>query len=241
MIDYSVIIPSFNEETWLPKSLKALNEAMKKIDFLGEVIVVDNNSSDKTSKVAKEYGAKVVFEPVNQISRARNKGGNIAKGKYLVFLDADTVLSKDLLQDALKKLSTGTCCGGGVIVTMDKPIGFFAGTLMSLWTFASVKFSLAAGCFVFCLRQAFDDIGGFSEKVYASEEIWFSRNMFVWGKKRKMSFDIITDHPVTTSNRRIENPIRAFLMVFVLILFPFGICFKSVCSLLWYNKEQKKI
>ena len=89
-IDYSVIIPAFNEEAFLPQTLNYLQESMSRIDEQGEVIVVDNNSSDRTADIAREYGTQLVFEAVNQISRARNAGAKIAQGEYLIFLDADT-------------------------------------------------------------------------------------------------------------------------------------------------------
>ena len=75
---YSVIIPAYNEEKWLPKTLAALSKAMAEIDCPGEIIVVDNNSSDHTAEVARQSGAIVFFERVNQISRARNTGANAA-------------------------------------------------------------------------------------------------------------------------------------------------------------------
>lgn len=71
MVSYSVIIPAFNEETYLPKTLSILKEAMSCIKENGEIIVVDNNSTDSTYEIAKEHGVNVVREPINQISRAR--------------------------------------------------------------------------------------------------------------------------------------------------------------------------
>ncbi len=73
-VSYSVIIPAFNEQKWLPETLDALQNAMRGIVMPGEIIVADNNSGDKTPEIAIQYGANVVFEPVNQISRARNTG-----------------------------------------------------------------------------------------------------------------------------------------------------------------------
>lgn len=67
-ISYSVIIPAYNEEAWLPSTLEALQQAMNLSGMAGEIIVVDNNSHDRTSAVAVEHGATVVFEPINQIS-----------------------------------------------------------------------------------------------------------------------------------------------------------------------------
>ena len=112
----SIVIPAYNEEPFLPDTLVALDAAMNEIGERGQVIVVDNNSTDATARVAEEHGAEVVFEPVNQISRARNAGAAAAGGKHLIFLDADTLLPAELLRTALDNLESGTCCGGGALV-----------------------------------------------------------------------------------------------------------------------------
>ena len=91
---YSVIIPAYNEETFLPATLTSLHLAMDSIPHNGEIIVVDNNSTDNTRQVAEKYGAKVVFEPFRQIAKARNSGAKAAKSIFFIFLDADTVLQR---------------------------------------------------------------------------------------------------------------------------------------------------
>jgi glycosyltransferase involved in cell wall biosynthesis len=62
--------------------------------------------------MAKSFGATVVSEPINQISRARNCGAKAANGKYLIFLDADTALSEQLLRETLELFDSGEIAGG---------------------------------------------------------------------------------------------------------------------------------
>ena len=64
-IAYSVIVPAFNEEVELARNLPLLQRAMELSGRPGELIVVDNNSNDRTAEVARGLGARVVFEPVN--------------------------------------------------------------------------------------------------------------------------------------------------------------------------------
>jgi glycosyltransferase involved in cell wall biosynthesis len=91
MPDYSVIIPAFNEEEFLAETILAAREAMNAGDRKGELIVVDNNSTDSTAEVARKAGAdRVVFEAHNQIARARNAGAAATTTPLLVFVDADT-------------------------------------------------------------------------------------------------------------------------------------------------------
>ena len=75
----SVVVPAFNEERLLGDSLRAIREAMKAFED-AELIVCDNNSTDRTAEIARAAGAKVVFEPVNQISRAQRRCGAGKRG-----------------------------------------------------------------------------------------------------------------------------------------------------------------
>ena len=76
MLDYSIVVPAYNEEKLLPATLRTLRQAMNgaSSERQGEIIVVDNNSTDTTADIARQAGVRVVFEPINRISRARNAG-----------------------------------------------------------------------------------------------------------------------------------------------------------------------
>lgn len=238
-MSYTVIIPAFNEEQYLPASLAALAQAMASVPMPGQVIVVDNNSTDNTSRVATELGARVVFEPVNQISRARNAGAAVADTPFLVFVDADTHVSGELLSTALEHLNSGETCGGGSTLVFDD-IPQHAEFMVRAWTWISRRLKLAAGSFVFCLREGFEEVGGFSEAVYASEEIWFSRNLKNWGRKRDLGFEILDIAPVVTSGRKLEwfSPFSLAAQSIILVLLPFLVRFKSVCGI-WYKRPTQ--
>lgn len=73
----SIVIPAYNEAEYLKRTVSKIKYALQNNTenrFSWEIIICDNNSLDNTAQVANELGAKVVFEPLNQISRARNKG-----------------------------------------------------------------------------------------------------------------------------------------------------------------------
>ena len=96
-IDYSIIIPAYNEEEYLPKTLANLKESMNALsEFSGEIVVTNNNSTDHTAAIAEESGARVIFEEHRQISRARNAGAKEALGRYFIFIDSDTTISSIL-------------------------------------------------------------------------------------------------------------------------------------------------
>ena len=239
--DYSIVVPAYNEEALLPATLEHLAAAMAVLSFRGEVVVCDNNSTDATGEVARAAGARVVFEPVNQISRARNTGAQAAQGRFLVFVDADTHITSGLLGEALERLASGDTCGGGSTVVMDGAPSALEEHVIARWNGFSRWMRLAAGSFIFVLREAFQAVGGFSEKVYASEEIWFSRDVKRWGRKRGLDFVIIEGHPVLTSGRKgvWYPPAVLFVVMLGLVLFPFLLRSRAFCWL-WYRRPAGK-
>ena len=84
----SVVIPAYDEEDYLLACL----ESIRKQDYAGkyEVIVVDNASTDNTARLARDWGAKVVHESKRSTACARQKGAEVATGKIIAFIDADT-------------------------------------------------------------------------------------------------------------------------------------------------------
>jgi hypothetical protein len=96
---------------------------------------------------------------------------------------------------------------------------------------------MAAGCFIYCLREGFEQIGGFSEGVYASEEIWFSRRLRKWGARRGLEFRVITEPRIISSARKLDRPFRVALMFLLILVFPFAVRFKNWCSF-WYPQDR---
>ncbi len=239
--DYSVIIPAYNEQEYLPATLERLKAAMKEVSgFCGEIIVTDNNSTDRTSQIARESGSRVIFEEHRQIARARNIGGRQALGRYLIFVDSDTQISASLLKKTLMALDSGKVCGGGAIAVFDKNLSLFANLCLNFWVFLSKTFKWACGAYVFCLREAFFETGGFDERYYASEEIHFSRALHKWGRKRMGKF-VILDEPIITSARKLEW-YSAWEIIRYFVSIPLGqnpLKSRESCSI-WYHRPDDK-
>src|SRR3989454_287042 len=118
----SVVVPAFNEERLLPGSLSSVRAAMEGFARLGwksELIVCDNNSTDCTAEIAKGMGAQVVFEPINQIGRARNTGAACAGGDWIFFVDADSYPSVELFLEAADAIRAGCLAGGSTVAYQD--------------------------------------------------------------------------------------------------------------------------
>lgn len=243
-LQYSVVVPAWNEADFLPQTLACITDAMEELRrtqaLAGELLVVDNNSTDATASIAREHGATVVFEPVNQIARARNAGAAQARGQFLIFTDADTLMSAGLLQAALARLGSGEVVGGGAEIAPDKPVPDSAARAMRLWNTISRRAALAAGCFVYCRRDAFEAVGGFSTRVYAGEEIFLSRRLKRWGRRQGLRFEIIAQPPVVTSIRKLEWYSSGQLArQALLVLIPGAVFSRTLCHT-WYGTRGSR-
>lgn len=107
----SVIIPAFNEEKYIGKCLESIANQREKPD---EIIVVDNNSTDKTAEIAKSYGANVVVEKTQGMIPARNRGFDEAKYEIITRTDADTIVPSDWIskiKESFKDQNLGALSG----------------------------------------------------------------------------------------------------------------------------------
>ena len=202
----SVVVPAFNEERLLADSLRSIRSAMEvftQIGWRSELIVCDNNSTDRTAEIAREAGARVVFEPLNQIARARNAGARQASGDWIVFVDADSTPSRELFADVAAEIRAGLALAGGSTV-------FYASShhgvalLIGLWNLLSRTMRWAAGSFIFCDAAAFREVGGFSEALYASEEIELFSRLKRLARRRGRKIAILHRHPLRTSDRKLH-------------------------------------
>ena len=205
-MNVSIIVPAFNEEKLIQASLRAMKGALAAFHDRGwstEIIVCDNNSTDTTASLACEEGARVVFEPVNQIGRARNTGAAAATGDWLIFIDADSHPSRELFNDVADAIASGRCLAGGSTVRLDGTgPGPMIQFLTAAWNRLSRVARLMAGSFIFCERAAFSEIDGFDLQLYASEEIELSKKLKKLARKRGKKIIILHHHPLLTSSRK---------------------------------------
>jgi glycosyltransferase involved in cell wall biosynthesis len=217
-VKISVVVPAFNEERLLAGTLATIREAMRAFGEAGcacELIVCDNNSTDRTAEIARAAGATVVFEPRNQIARARNAGAAQASGEWLVFVDADSYPSPGLFRDVLGEIETGRTLAGGATVTLetdDATIRFW----VAAWNFLSRRARWAAGSFIFCEAEAFREVRGFSRELYAGEEIDLFRKLKRLARRRGRRIVILERHPLRTSGRKAELYTKREHLVFML-------------------------
>jgi glycosyltransferase involved in cell wall biosynthesis len=203
-IKVSVIVPAFNEENFLENCLKSLKGQDFK-DF--EIIVVDNNSKDKTKEIAKSFNVILVSEKKQGVAFARNKGAKIARGEILAFTDADTILPKNWLSRIFEEfekdknlIAFGGSCefySGSFLAKLASK--FLLKPFLILDKFFSQGFNLM-GCNMAIRKKTFFEISGFNENLKMNEDVEISYRLRKIGK---VKFDF--NFKVKTSGRRFSK------------------------------------
>jgi glycosyltransferase involved in cell wall biosynthesis len=240
-VKVSVVIPAYNEERLLPESLAGIRAAMRAFADAGwasELIVCDNNSTDRTAAIAAAAGAVVVFEPINQIGRARNTGASRATGDWLLFVDADSFPTYELLADVARAIAGGRCLAGGSIITVDGPA--LARAVIGWWNVLSRTMKWAAGSFIFCETAAFRRIGGFGAELYASEEVDLFRRLKRLARQSGRQIVILRRHPMPTSARKLHlYSVREWLAFYLRTILSGGRNLRSAKDAhLWYDGRR---
>ena len=238
----SVIIPAFNEERLLPETLSHVKLALEEFTrrkWETELIICDNNSTDRTAELARAAGARVVFEPINQIARARNSGASAASGDWLIFIDADSKPSPELFWAVADQIEQGDCLAGGSTVKLDGdfPVGRW---IVGLWNVIGRTGTWMAGSFIFCEAAAFRSIGGFGEELFVAEELSLAKRFKQLAKQRGKRIVILHAHPLVTSGRKFHlYSFREHLRLFLGTLLRPGKVFNSrEGSHMWYDGRR---
>jgi glycosyltransferase involved in cell wall biosynthesis len=168
-LSVSVIVTTRNEEKNIEAGLRSIqNQTFNNI----ELIVVDNFSNDKTATIAKKYTAKVYFKG-NERSAQRNYGVDVASGQYILYLDADMILSPTLVEECVEKcrhdqvdalyIPERIVGKGFWIKVRDFERSFYTGTVIDAVRFVR--------------RDLFLQAGGFDETLVGPEDWDFDRKI----------------------------------------------------------------
>lgn len=204
-MDISIVVPAYNEEEYLPATLNAISTSLKESSLNGEVIVVDNDSTDNTAAIAHQLGATVVTERRRNISSVRNYGAQHASGRLLVFVDADTSIPPQLLNTISVLLSVDECFGGAVAVTYSDLQRAWARIYLAGWKFWAHFFNMAQGATQFCRKTDFDQLSGYNTDIFMGEDIDFYWRLSKYARERGGHLTLISHLKVVTSARRFNK------------------------------------
>jgi len=201
----SIVIPAYNEEKCLPATLEKIGAALAILDCDSEVIVADNESTDETARIAKDFGAKVFFETEHNIARVRNTGAKNSLGDVLIFVDADTLVPETLLCKIIAAMEDEKCFGGAVAVDYEPFERQWMKYYLLGWKFWGNLFNMKQGAAQFCRKSIFAELHGYDETVYMGEDVMFYWRLSKFTKQKGGRLFFIENPKVTTSARRFDK------------------------------------
>ena len=195
----SIIIPTYNEEEYLPKLL----ESIKSQDFTDyEIIVADAQSDDNTRNIAKEYGCVVVEGGLP--GPGRNRGAEVAQGEILLFLDSDLELTENYLSNVIEEFESEDL---GIAITQMTPLSEkkrdkYLHDLANWFMIAVENIKPhGAGCYgIISKKELHDEVNGFDENLSFGEDTDYIERV-----AEISEFKVLRNARIGVSTRRLEE------------------------------------
>jgi glycosyltransferase involved in cell wall biosynthesis len=216
----SIVIPTLNEELFLPK---LLGDIEKQTDRDFELIIVDAKSEDNTKKEVSLFFKKIPLTFIESDKRSvayqRNLGAKHASGTYVFFLDADSRIPKNYVRQ-LKKYIVNNPSLMYIPALITKRDSRYNIAVMLLNYLSQMSLStrrpLCTGGSMIINKSFFSFIGGFDESVYVAED----GEILVRAKKYGVTASFIKTPYIHVSVRRIEyegyiSLIKKYILVMV--------------------------
>lgn len=199
----SVVIPAYNEEKHIASCLESLGNQTYSSDLF-EVIVVDNESTDFTSKIAKQYDVRLFENQKGNVGKIRNIGAQHANGDILAFIDADCVTDPNWLSRAVQliKNNPNTIFGGGCFLPKNPTL------VEKAWLLGDSGSRLPKdliGASIVIKKDIFNRLGGFDEAVTSGEDTALSKNA------QKMGIPIEISEALSVSHLGNAKTLKEFL------------------------------
>lgn len=195
---FSVVIAAYNEEKNVAGCLDSVtSQTLPRTEY--EIILVDNNSQDKTKDIAQTYPIKVVEEKRQGYVHALRRGVREARGEILVFTDADTVVPKNWLESYKGDfLNSKIVMSGGY--GKFRPKTFFSRIAEKTLYLSGQLLKLYCSYNLAVKKTVYDQVGGFNEKINFNVDTDIEMRV-----KRVGEACFNSQNPVVTSSRRYKG------------------------------------
>jgi glycosyltransferase involved in cell wall biosynthesis len=202
----SLVIPAYNEETYLPHLLDTVDIARQRCrggPGAVEVIVADNRSTDRTAALAASRGCLVVQEEKRVIGAVRNRGASKASGDILAFIDADSRIHPETFNGINDSMATGKVVAGATGVRVERMSAGIAAAHAILIPMVWVT-GMDTGV-VFCRRDDFVRIGGYSSEMLFAEDVRFLLDMRGLGRRDGRRLARLRKYKALASARKFDS------------------------------------
>ena len=198
----SVISPAHNEEKYIRRCIHSIKKADERFKGNTEIIVVCNRCTDKTAQIAKENGARVLYNEDRCIAKVRNAGIDAANGKIIVTIDADNRMTPGTLNEIYRLLKSGRYIGGGAPIRFERySFPLWCNDILCRVSFMIT--GLYSGIF-WAKKETFDAIGGFVDKK-AMEDVATAKLLKQYGKKKGKKYTTLKKNVLINSTRKYDD------------------------------------
>ncbi|MFY9621263.1 MAG: glycosyltransferase [Pyrinomonadaceae bacterium] len=203
---FSVIIPAYNEEKFLPRLLESIKVAAS--NYSGgrdqiEMVVADNDSTDGTAEVAHQHGGRVVHVAKRRIAAARNGGARAASGEILCFIDADSAIYPNTFNEIERVMSTGHYVWGVTGTVLERK-----SVALLITHYMFLPMSWVSGWDIglsFCRREDFEAVGGYDESRLYAEDFFLPWTLRRLGRSRGQKLVRVTKAKALSSARKFDQ------------------------------------
>ena len=199
--EISIIIPAHNEENYIADCFRSIKAAS--VNYTLEIIVILNRCTDTTEKIALSYGAIIVKSNSKNLSKIRNCGVTKSSGEIIVTVDADSIMSLNMLDEIVQAIKFDNYIGGGVLIKPERTSLGIKLTDIFL-KFVLFFMGVSAGS-LWCRRKDFDKINGFDENLLIAEDLDFAKRLKQYGKLVNKKFKTIRTAHINTSCRKFDK------------------------------------
>lgn len=201
-----MVIPAFNEESYLPALLDTVDRARQRYvrgSNAIEIIVADNASTDDTPGVATSRGCRVVYVEKPSIAAARNGGARAARGEILAFVDADSEIHPETFNAIEDTLASGRVIVGASGVGLSRMS--LALALLMLVAAPMTRIARLDSGVVFCRREDWEAVGGYNEARPVAEDVQFLLDLKRLGRQRGQRYARAKGAKAITSSRKFDK------------------------------------
>jgi glycosyltransferase involved in cell wall biosynthesis len=241
----SVVVPVLNEEKSIDNFLSVLTLSSR---HFCEILIVDGGSTDRTVGVAQKYPKVRCFTWTRDREYgARNCGASVAKGEYLLFLDADTLVYPEMFRRIYKYIRAGVDCLASTDTTTSENLLFKVQShaynlVRILWARLKLGF-LTTGNFILIRKDAFNRLGGFEKDINGDGRL--GRKVTI----NKLCYALLNCHRyIYVSGRRAKNGILALNKYYIYAIenyfpslnkFDFFKKKRDLFNKLWMNRSAE--
>ncbi|MEJ7741045.1 MAG: TIGR04283 family arsenosugar biosynthesis glycosyltransferase [Chitinophagaceae bacterium] len=230
----SVIIPTFNEEAQIAKTIRWIRRNGNE-QLITEIIVPDGGSTDTTFQKARDAGALAVVCPRKGRAAQMNYGASFAKGTVLYFLHADTLPPVNFTEDILQAVSANRCAGC-FMLSFDHNHWFLkANCWFTRFNVDAVRFGDQS---LFVRRDIFMNAGKFNESLVVLEDQELIKRL-----KKRCAFIVVKKQVITSARKYLQNGVYRTQGVFFVIYLMYRLGYSQQKLVSTYRKliQQDKL